>query len=160
MWRGSSFQLWMIEHGGKKLWNQCICWQKVTCQLFVNEKDMNLSLMEAKGALLEDVSEFVPQHYRFWSRSVEILKNHLLPSRINWSHWENVSSKATGNFSFIFRVVRISLVEILMEKVAAESGCWEHRNRMPRSKSRQASTKKESKTDNHCFCIQDLHRTP
>lgn len=39
--------------------------KKVTCQLFVNEKDMNLSLMEAKGALLEDVSKFVPQHYRF-----------------------------------------------------------------------------------------------
>lgn len=26
---------------------------------------MNLSLMEAKGALLEDVFEFVPEHYRF-----------------------------------------------------------------------------------------------
>lgn len=39
--------------------------EKITCQLFVKEKDMNLSLMEAKGALLEDVSEFVPHHYRF-----------------------------------------------------------------------------------------------
>ena len=65
MWRGSSFQLWMIEHGGKKLRSQCICWQKVTSQLFVKEKGMNLSLIEAKGALLEDVSEFVPQHYWF-----------------------------------------------------------------------------------------------
>lgn len=39
--------------------------EKITCQLFVQEKDMNLSLMEAKGAILEDVSEFVPQDYRF-----------------------------------------------------------------------------------------------
>lgn len=29
--------------------------EKITCQLFVKENDMNLSLMEAKKALLEDV---------------------------------------------------------------------------------------------------------
>lgn len=39
--------------------------EKISSQLFVKEKDMNLSLMEVKGALLEDVSEFVAQHYRF-----------------------------------------------------------------------------------------------
>ena len=51
----------MFEHGGKSFEIDVFVDEKITCQLFVKEKDMNLSLMEVKGALLEDVSEY----YRF-----------------------------------------------------------------------------------------------
>lgn len=37
--------------------------EKITCELFVKEEDMNLFLVKAKEVLLEDVSEFLPQHY-------------------------------------------------------------------------------------------------
>ena len=39
--------------------------EKISCQLFFKEEDMNLSLMEVKEVVLEDVSEFLPQHYCF-----------------------------------------------------------------------------------------------
>lgn len=39
--------------------------EKITCELFVKEQVMNLFLVKVKEILLEDVSEFLPQHYHF-----------------------------------------------------------------------------------------------
>ncbi len=39
--------------------------ERITCQLFAKEEHWNLPLTEVKGALLEDVLEFIPVNYRF-----------------------------------------------------------------------------------------------
>ena len=39
--------------------------RQIACQLFAKEEDINLTLVDVKEKLLEDVRELIPTNYRF-----------------------------------------------------------------------------------------------
>ena len=122
---------------------------------------MNISLVEAKEVLLEDVSEFLPQHYRFLKPIGGSSKIPLSAKQEKLVALRKCLVECNGEFSLYLQSCKEKPSGSTEEKkVQQRAGAIELRNRMPRSKSQRAGTTKESKTDNHRIRIQNPHRPP